>query len=120
MSHSKHNIALESEQDDVILSVIPEEILVHILSYLPGNYLIHICRFVCKSWKAIVDSATVWLRKCVREGIAIPRTAHTLHLDFSVLYFKNPYGRNLLKNWNAEGMCFSQNVLRTHDIQLFV
>ncbi|KAK2169232.1 hypothetical protein NP493_1200g00006 [Ridgeia piscesae] len=98
---SKDNIAQDLDQKD-ILSVIPEEVLVHILSYLPGKHLIHVCRVVCKLWKAIIDSASLWIRKCEREGVVIPPTAHSLQLDFRVLYLKNPYGRNLLRNWNAE------------------
>ena len=103
---SKDNIAQDLDQKD-ILSVIPEEVLVHILSYLPGKHLIHVCRVVCKLWKAIIDSASLWIRKCEREGVVIPPTAHSLQLDFRVLYLKNPYGRNLLRNWNAEGKCHS-------------
>ncbi len=95
------------------LPELPEEILVHILSYVPGNDLIHACRIVCKSWKSMIDYATLWIRKCERDGIALPAQAarDSLQLDYRVLYFKNPYGRNLLKNWNAEGMFTSSNAM---------
>ena len=57
------------------LPELPEEILVHILSYVPGNDLIHACRIVCKSWKSMIDYATLWIRKCERDGIALPAQA---------------------------------------------
>ena len=68
---------------------------------------------MCKSWKSLTDYATfIWIRKCERDGIvALPAQAarDSLQLDYRIIYFKNPYGRNLLKNWNAEGMFTSIN-----------
>lgn len=81
---------------------VPREILERVLSFVPAKECILSGRLVCKEWRDIVDSKSFWKAKCDDEGLVIPSRYHEL-IDWKRVYLSRPFGRNLVKNWNAEG-----------------
>jgi len=86
---------------------LPVEMLQLIFTYVPSRDLVVNCSRVCKQWHELVNDDVFWRRQCDSAGIAYP-TEWTKHgdnqlLSFQRLYFYRPFGRNLVKNWNAAG-----------------
>ncbi|CAF1068389.1 unnamed protein product [Brachionus calyciflorus] len=84
----------------------PSEILALILAKISGKELLKSVVFTCKKWHKIIDSESFWTYKISNEK----KATHEL-IKFLIendlyepkkLYFKNPYGRNLIKNACAE------------------
>ena len=82
---------------------LPPELGVYTLSFVPAKDLILNCRLVNKTWREAIDSDYLWRLKLLREGATFPAVPPT-DTDYKVIYVKRPYERNLLKNWDAEGM----------------
>lgn len=99
----KHSTFLMANCKNFPVNDFPDDILQTIFVNLDGNYLIHICRRVCKRWKAIADLQTLWKEKCSRNGIYKPNI--NIDVDYKILFFYNPYGKNFIRNWNASGIC---------------
>ncbi|XP_058849468.1 F-box only protein 6-like isoform X3 [Acipenser ruthenus] len=74
-----------------------EEILVQV----PATDLVHRCRLVSSLWRDVVDSASLWKRKCKREGLR-PRDPTFSPVDWRLFYFLSQWRRNLLSNPRAE------------------
>ncbi|RXM93414.1 F-box only protein 6 [Acipenser ruthenus] len=74
-----------------------EEILVQV----PATDLVHRCRLVSSLWRDVVDSASLWKRKCKREGLR-PRDPTSSPVDWRLFYFLSQWRRNLLSNPRAE------------------
>lgn len=80
---------------------VAEELLIEILSYLPVKDLIINSRLVCKQWKYLVDSQSIWRLKCERENVKLP--SRKLQ-DLPEHYYRNIYihstsnKKNLIKN----------------------
>ena len=84
---------------------LPYEIQVMIFAFLDTDQLWQ-CRRVCVLWHDLVYSTTLWRMKCSADNIVVPQFGHesSVVLDYRLIYIKQPYDRNLIKNWNAVGM----------------
>nr|XP_033812839.1 F-box only protein 27-like isoform X2 [Geotrypetes seraphini] len=82
------------------LTLLPDELLLLVLSFLPSRDLVLQCRLVCRRWRSLVDSPCLWRLKCGRRW----RTSQleALHgcpnVSWARVYVKEPFGRNLLRN----------------------
>ncbi|CAG04000.1 unnamed protein product, partial [Tetraodon nigroviridis] len=104
---------------------IPLEILEEIFLNLPHHQVVCICRLVCRQWKEVADSESLWIERCRREGYQ-PCHASRTPSDWREFYFlckkrrnliKNPRGDNAMKfweiianggdRWNPEGLLFA-------------
>ncbi|XP_065552867.1 F-box only protein 6-like [Lathamus discolor] len=80
---------------------LPEDVLVELLSLLPARDLLRTCRVVCRQWRYVVDLATLWKRKCQREGFYRQNLDGSVS-DWKVFYMLCHLKRNLIKNPCAE------------------
>ena len=103
------------DKGSVSLCDLPVELVIEIVAGLPARYLVLVCRLVCKQWRCIVDSQSLWVQKCHIDSVAVPTMKD---LDYRHLHFHNPYGRNLLKNWNGEGKLLEIIDISLHDLRL--
>nr|XP_056720947.1 F-box only protein 6-like [Euleptes europaea] len=85
----------------VHIGELPEDILLELLSLVPGRDLIRKCRLVCAQWRYLVDQATLWKRKCQREGY-LPKGQDRSLPDWKTFYFLCILKRNLIRNPLAE------------------
>ncbi|XP_048375281.1 F-box only protein 44-like isoform X1 [Sphaerodactylus townsendi] len=81
----------------VHINDLPSDILLDLLSWVPGRDLVRNCRLVCLQWQDLVDLATLWKRKCLREGFD-PETPDRSVPDWRIFYFLCIMKRNLIKN----------------------
>ena len=85
---------------------IPDIILENILLFVPAKHLVMKCSLVCKTWHTCINSRSFWKRKCELElpSTMIPREKDSgVMLDYRNICICRPFGRNLVKNWNAKG-----------------
>lgn len=84
---------------DFPLDKLPENVLITVFCFLPVKDLRNCC-FVCRKWRDIVLSQTLWKRKCQMKGRTVPNiTSHELPPNYyRDIYLKRPYDRNLIKN----------------------
>ncbi|XP_072305188.1 F-box only protein 6-like [Eucyclogobius newberryi] len=98
--------ANESPSIDSLLELpvhsVPLEIVEEIFHNLPHDRVIQHCRLVCKQWKEVVDSESLWRERCRREGL-LPRDVTRTPDDWRMYYVLCKKRRNLLKNPKAEG-----------------
>ncbi|XP_050787850.1 F-box only protein 44 isoform X3 [Gopherus flavomarginatus] len=80
---------------------LPEDVLVELFSLVPARELICNCQLVCVLWRDVVNLATVWKRKCQREGFNHEKWDKTIQ-DWKIFYFLCSLKKNLLKNPCAE------------------
>nr|XP_057907204.1 F-box only protein 6-like [Doryrhamphus excisus] len=80
---------------------IPIEVLEEIFIKLPPDHVVQICRLVCRQWKDIADSQSLWRDRCRREGYHL-RDVSKVPKDWRLFYFLCRKRRNLLKNPRAE------------------
>ena len=88
---------------------LPEELAIHILTFLPHEDLLRL-RLVSAQWKQLIDTKSLWLTKCHRDNVTLPPTSvdeRVVPLDYKKIYVLKPFNRNLLKNWDAECTRFS-------------
>lgn len=78
----------------------PMEILEEIFHNLPCEEVVRHCRLVCKQWKEVADSESLWKERCRREGY-LARNALVAPNDWREFYFLCKKRRNLLKNTKA-------------------
>jgi hypothetical protein len=94
---------------------LPETVLLHVLSFVNEKDLLLKCSLVCKTWKRLIDSQTLWRTKCERAGYYSQSLLPSPPEDFKKYYFQNPYNRNLIKNpcalGNFQGLCLYVSVL---------
>ncbi|XP_077167772.1 F-box only protein 6-like isoform X2 [Paroedura picta] len=76
---------------------LPNDILLDLLSRVPGRDLVRSCRLVCLQWRELVDLATLWKRKCLREGFDPERPGRSVP-DWKTFYFLCIMKRNLIRN----------------------
>ncbi|XP_074048251.1 F-box only protein 2 [Macrotis lagotis] len=86
------------DQPETGMEDLPEPVLIQILSSVPATELVLICRLVCLQWKALVDTASIWLLKCQQEGLAGEEQSEEDRDNWQVFYFLSKWKRNLLKN----------------------
>ncbi|KAM8952249.1 F-box only protein 27 [Pelodytes ibericus] len=82
------------------LDDLPDELLLVILSFLPPRDLVLRCRLVSRRWRQLVDSASLWKRKCERTHRRDLLRASALCPSFSWqrVFVMDPFSRNLLRN----------------------
>ncbi|CAI9553350.1 unnamed protein product [Staurois parvus] len=91
-----------------MLSIVflPEDVLLEILFLVPPLDLILRCRLVCRQWRDVIDSSTLWKMICHRMGL-IPKDWKQQPKDWKKYYYLCSHRRNLLKNTCAkEGFKF--------------
>lgn len=99
-SASRHSVSSTSlSQEDFF--PFPLEILEEIFLNLPPGQVVCICQLVCRQWKEVVDSETLWRERCRREGYHL-RNASKIPRDWRLFYFLCKKRRNLLKNPRGE------------------
>ncbi len=91
---------------------LPEELIVQVLLFVPAKQLLKLRR-TCKLFKDIIDTKSLWISKCHKDGVELPPSFYfekenLLHClltpqDFMKISIKCPFERNLLCNWNGEG-----------------
>ncbi|CAL1606629.1 unnamed protein product [Knipowitschia caucasica] len=81
------------------VSAVPLEIIEEIFHNLPYGQVIRHCGVVCKQWKEVADSESLWRERCRREGL-VPRDV--ARCDWRKFYVLSKKRRNLLKNPIAE------------------
>ena len=97
------------------LSDIPDDILEEISIRVPASDLVKSCARVCKRWRDIVNSQTLWKEKCKWDYYYTNEMLKDVE-DFKQHYFKNPYNSNLVRNPCAE----DGNVFQLHFVKIFV
>ncbi|XP_029520705.2 F-box only protein 44-like isoform X3 [Oncorhynchus nerka] len=83
-----------------MLPVLPLEVLEEMLLNVPPQQVVCVCRLVCREWKEVVDSDSLWRERCRREGYQTDVTK--LPKDWRLFYFLCKKRRNLLKNPRAD------------------
>lgn len=88
----------KSENGLVICNTyLPEELLTEVLCYVDYKSLL-MCQLVCKRWNAIICDY-VWRKKVeMRIGRSLPPDQNMTWQMYYLMYKKNPFGRNLIKN----------------------
>ncbi|XP_018617707.1 F-box only protein 6-like isoform X1 [Scleropages formosus] len=89
---------------------LPIAVLEEVFMNVPARELVCVCRLVCRQWKEVVDSTSLWRNRCRREGYEL-RNASSLPKDWRQFYFLCKKRRNLLKNPRAEGQFSGWNIL---------
>uniref|UniRef100_A0AAQ4REF6 Uncharacterized protein n=1 Tax=Gasterosteus aculeatus aculeatus TaxID=481459 RepID=A0AAQ4REF6_GASAC len=80
---------------------VPLEILEEIFLHLPPHQVVGVCRSVCRQWREVSDSESLWKERCRREGYR-PRDPSKMTKNWGLFYFLCKKRRNLLKNPKAE------------------
>ncbi|XP_044527209.1 F-box only protein 2 [Gracilinanus agilis] len=86
------------DQPEMGIESLPEPVLIQILALVPATELVLMCRLVCLQWKALVDSASLWILKCQQEGLAGEDEVEEDRENWQFFYFLHKWKRNLLKN----------------------
>ncbi|XP_024231701.2 F-box only protein 6 isoform X1 [Oncorhynchus tshawytscha] len=108
MERRARNCQLQSHSDSSLvqenftgmLPVLPLEVLEEMLLNVPPQQVVCVCRLVCREWKEVVDSDSLWRERCRREGYQTYVTK--LPKDWRLFYFLCKKRRNLLKNPRAD------------------
>ena len=92
--------------------LVPDDILAEIFLRLPSLDVVRSCVLVCKDWNRVANTQTLWKDKSVRD-FQFPEDQIRLLAgeDFKVLYLRNPYCRNLLRNPDAHLGKFVSNTV---------
>ncbi|KAG7472210.1 hypothetical protein MATL_G00106540 [Megalops atlanticus] len=101
-STSSHADSCTTEENSsVMLPVLPLAALEEVFMNVPAREVVCVCRLVCREWKELADSASLWRERCRREGLQ-PHDVTQQPEDWRVYYFLCIKRRNLLKNPKAE------------------
>ncbi|XP_036389198.1 F-box only protein 6-like isoform X2 [Megalops cyprinoides] len=84
-----------------MLPVLPLAALEEVFVNVPAREVVCVCRLVCREWKELADSASLWRERCRREGLQ-PHDVTQQPEDWRVYYFLCKKRHNLLKNPKAE------------------
>lgn len=85
---------------DSPVNTAPLEILEEVFHNLPHEEVVRHCRLVCKQWKGVADSESLWRERSRREGY-LPQNSSFVPNDWREFYFLCKKRRNLLKNPRA-------------------
>lgn len=99
-SHLSQTFLLPGDLTGLIPSV-PVEVLEEIFLNLPPEQVVCVCRLVCREWKDVVDSESLWRQKCRREEFELCDNKK-LPKDWQLFYFLRKKRHNLLKNSRAD------------------
>lgn len=83
------------------INELPENILLEVFTHVPACQLLRY-RPVCSLWRDLIDVATLWKRKCLREGFITEHWDEPV-ADWKIFFFLCSLRRNLLRNPCAEG-----------------
>ncbi|XP_077998271.1 F-box only protein 44-like [Glandiceps talaboti] len=78
-------------------TLVPDNVLTVILSCVPDKDLLN-CMLVCKRWYMTIQQPTFWKIKCLNAGRLLRELVNIPSAEWRNVYFKNPYGRNLIRN----------------------
>ncbi|KAJ8016754.1 hypothetical protein DPEC_G00010650 [Dallia pectoralis] len=100
---SAHAVRDSTYRDMSIQStdVLPLEVLEEMFLNVPPHQLVCVCRRVCRVWKEVVDSDSLWRERCRREGYQ-PCDGAKIPKDWRLFYFLCKKRRNLIKNPKAD------------------
>ncbi|XP_034028819.1 F-box only protein 6-like isoform X2 [Thalassophryne amazonica] len=76
---------------------LPLEILEETFLNLPAQQVVNVCCLVCKQWKFVADSDSLWKERCRREGYYRDGSSK-IPEDWRLFYFLCKNRRNLLQN----------------------
>lgn len=81
---------------------IPDDVLAEVLKWVPAKDIVTSCVYVCKQWNVVISTQSFWKAKCQKDIGYPTKLFHILiDEDFKMLYFKQPYFSNLIKNPDA-------------------
>ncbi|XP_029911011.1 F-box only protein 6-like isoform X2 [Myripristis murdjan] len=80
--------------------VLPLVVIEEILMNLPPYQVVRVARLVCRDWKDVVDSESLWRKRCRREGYHLSDPAK-VPSNWRLFYFLCKKRRNLIKNPRA-------------------
>ncbi|KAM3872060.1 F-box only protein 6-like [Diretmus argenteus] len=92
---------LSSFQYTDLPPVLPLDVLEEIFMNLPPERVVCVCRLVCREWREVVDSESLWRERCRREGYQLS-DASRRPTDWRLFYFLCKARRNLLQNTTGE------------------
>jgi hypothetical protein len=84
---------------------LPEEVLLHILSYVDHKTLVNL-RLVCHLWKHLIDNEAWRLKVSRGKYGSVKSVGPKQKLPWFVYYwicYKDPFAKNLLKNHCGQG-----------------
>uniref|UniRef100_UPI00358E721C F-box only protein 44-like n=1 Tax=Myxine glutinosa TaxID=7769 RepID=UPI00358E721C len=81
-----------------MIDMLPEEVVLEILTWVPAVDLARSCRLVCSSWCRIIDSQDLWHRKCEMEVPWSGRLGRHRPPDWQRFHRLRPIGRNMTRN----------------------
>ncbi|XP_015280653.1 PREDICTED: F-box only protein 17-like [Gekko japonicus] len=110
------------------LTLLPQELLVLILSWVPGRALVTRGRLVCRQWRDLIDGPTLWKLQGERDPsgrealkAALEAARHCPRMEWARVGVLQPFGRNLVRNprgeeqfqhWqvgHGDGVCLGDN-----------
>ncbi|XP_045714862.1 uncharacterized protein LOC123831742 isoform X2 [Phyllostomus hastatus] len=84
-----------------INELLPETVLLEVLTHVPARQLVLRCRPVCSLWRDLIDTVTLWKLKSLRDGFFTEDWDQPV-ADWKSFYFLCIFRRNLLRNPCAE------------------
>ncbi|XP_061909277.1 F-box only protein 6-like [Entelurus aequoreus] len=110
MAASKPSLSSGPVMSSSLKFPIPLEVLEEIFINLPPGQVVQSCRLVCRQWKDIADSQSLWRVRCKREGLHL-RDVSKVPKDWRLFYFLCRKRRNLLRNPRAENKMSGWQIL---------
>ncbi|XP_045714868.1 F-box only protein 6-like [Phyllostomus hastatus] len=87
-----------------INELLPRTVLREVFTHVPARQLVLSCRPVCSLWRDLIDTATLWKLKSLRDGFITEDWDQPV-ADWKSFYFLCILRRNLLRNpCGEEGM----------------
>ncbi|XP_060113779.1 F-box only protein 17-like [Heteronotia binoei] len=87
------------------LTLLPQELLVLILSWVPGPTLVTVGRLVCREWRDLIDGPVLWKLQGERDPskreafrAALEAAHHCPRMEWARVGVLQPFGRNLSKS----------------------
>jgi len=82
------------------LPLVPTDVWIQLLLNVDDSTL-KTCYLANKTFHSILSSQNFWLRRCIKYQVDCPNPDISYSVDYRLIYFKKPYGRNLIKNPNG-------------------
>ncbi|XP_060114209.1 F-box only protein 27-like isoform X2 [Heteronotia binoei] len=107
-SWRRADVAPQSSQgapSQMDVTLLPQELLVLILSWVPSWTLVTVGRLVCRQWKDLIDGPVLWKLQGERDPskreafcAALEAARHCPRMEWARVGVLQPFGRNLIKN----------------------
>lgn len=78
-----------------------QDILEQIFINIPYRQVVCVCRLVCRQWREVADTESLWREKCRKEKYHL-HDSTKVPTDWRIFYFLCKNRRNLLKNPSGE------------------